>query len=268
MMDLVQQNNYLVIIVIGVVVGYLSGLLGKGGSAISTPALQIFAGINPFYALASPLPAAITSTISASTVYRKEHLFDKRVILLCAVVGIPATVLGAQVSDYLKGKTLMVLTALFIIGLGVSLAVTFLRKHQEENYNTTSNTAGQQAPAANIYIIVAAFAIGLLSGLLANAGGVLFSTFFIKKLHMPIKRALACSVVLSALLSVPGTIWHWHLGHIDWSVAFVLAVTALPFSWLGARTTVRMNTSRLERLFAFTLIGFGVFDIVYTLAVK
>ncbi|SCC05980.1 hypothetical protein GA0116948_10385 [Chitinophaga costaii] len=261
-MELLQQNNYLVVILIGVVVGYLSGLLGKGGSAVSTPALQIFAGINPFYALASPLPAAITSTLSASAVYRKEHLFDKRVILLCALFGIPATIIGAWGSHYLKGKTLMVLTALFIIGLGVSLAITFLKKNKN---CTTSNTAGKQATAANGYIIAAAFVIGLLSGLLANAGGILFSTFFIKKLHMPIKRALACSVLLSAFLSIPGTLTHWFLGHIDWGIALLLAVTALPFSWLGARTAIRMQTSLLEKLFAFSLIGFGMYDMVYTL---
>lgn len=70
-----------IILVIGGVVGFLSGLLGKGGSAITTPALQIFAGINPFAALASPLPATLPTTLSASVAYSKENLINKRVVI-------------------------------------------------------------------------------------------------------------------------------------------------------------------------------------------
>lgn len=53
-----------IILIIGATVGFLSGLLGKGGSTITTPSLQIFAGITPFAALASPLPATLPTTLS------------------------------------------------------------------------------------------------------------------------------------------------------------------------------------------------------------
>lgn len=258
MIALFQQTDYWIILSIGLIVGYLSGLLGKGGSAVSTPALQIFAGVNPFFALASPLPAAITSTISATTVYSREKLFDKRVIGLGAAFGVPATVLGAYFSHYLGGETLMICTALFIMTIGVTLLISFLKKkglHEEvttDHFNTGM-------------MIAAAVGIGLLSGLLANAGGVLFSSFFIKRLKMPIKQALACSIVLSAILSIPGAIAHWYLGHIDWNIALLLSLTAIPSSYLGAKTAVKMKSPLLEKLFACTLIIFGVYDIIYTL---
>lgn len=257
MITLFQQTDYLAVLIIGLIVGYLSGLLGKGGSAISTPALQIFAGINPFYALASPLPAAITSTISATTVYSKEKLFNRKVVLTGALAGIPATIAGALLSRYLKGDTLMILTALFIVSIGVSLLLSFLKKKRE---GTTIVMVDNDR-----LLIIASLGIGLLSGLLANAGGILFSSFFIKRLRMPIKQALACSVLLSALLSVPGVLAHWWLGHIDWQIAFLLALTAIPSSYLGAKTAVKMKSPVLEILFACTLILFGIYDIIYTL---
>lgn len=248
------------ILLIGLIVGYLSGLLGKGGSAISTPALQIFAGVNPFFALASPLPAAITSTISATTVYSHEKLFNKRLIIMAAIFGIPATVAGAYLSRYLPGKTLMILTALFIVGIGITLLTSFLKKNRvEQERRAVCNTVFD-----NRLIIGAALGIGLLSGLLANAGGVLFSSFFIKRLKMPIKQALACSIVLSALLSVPGALTHWWLGHIDWNIALLLALTAIPSSYLGAKTAIKMKSPLLEKIFACTLVVFGIYDIIYT----
>jgi len=261
MITFLLENDYLAILFIGLIVGYLSGLLGKGGSAISTPALQIFAGVNPFFALASPLPAAITSTISATTVYSKQKLFDRRVITLGALFGVPATLAGAWLSKFLPGKTLMILTALFIVSIGATLLYSFLRKKNSEETIADTEVVSHH----HTLIIIAAAGIGLLSGLLANAGGVLFSSFFIKKLHMPIKQALACSIVLSALLSIPGALAHWWLGHIDWNIALVLSLTAIPSSYLGAKTAVKMKSPVLEKLFACTLILFGVYDIIYTL---
>jgi uncharacterized protein len=259
MIALLENTNYLAILIIGLIVGYLSGLLGKGGSAVSTPALQIFAGVNPFFALASPLPAAITSTMSATAVYSKEKLFNKHVITLSALFGIPATVAGAYFSHYLPGKTLMILTAVFIMVIGGTLMISFLRKHKEEP------VCDPKTVFDNRLIIGAALGIGLLSGLLANAGGVLFSSFFIKRLKMPIKQALACSIVLSALLSVPGALTHWYLGHIDWNIALLLSLTAIPSSYLGAKTAVKMKSPLLEKLFACTLVVFGIYDIIYTI---
>jgi uncharacterized membrane protein YfcA len=258
MISLLENTNYMAILLIGLIVGYLSGLLGKGGSAVSTPALQIFAGVNPFFALASPLPAAITSTISATTVYSREHLFNKRVILMGAAFGIPATVAGAYLSRYLPGKTLMILTAVFIMTIGGTLLISFLKKKRIERpvaYDTVYDYR---------LIIAAGLVIGLLSGLLANAGGVLFSSFFIKRLKMPIKQALACSIVLSALLSVPGALTHWYLGHIDWNIAMLLSLTAIPSSYLGAKTAIKMKSPILEKIFAGTLVVFGIYDIIYT----
>lgn len=253
------QPEYLSVILIGLVVGYLSGLLGKGGSAISTPALQIFAGINPFFALASPLPASISSTLSAAVVYSKEKLFNKKVILLGALFGVPATIAGSYLSSYLPGKTLMIFTALFIVGIGCSLLYAFLKKKAPEEERL------EETEIAAVPLISATIFIGLLAGLLANAGGILFSSFFIRKLKMPIKQALACAVVLSAILSVPGAITHWCLGHIDWNIALLLSLTAFPASYLGAKTAVKMKTPALEKLFAGTLVIFGIYDLFFTL---
>ena len=52
----------------GVAIGFLGGLFGKGGSAIATPLLSLL-GFPGFVAVASPLPAAIPSTLVASAEY-------------------------------------------------------------------------------------------------------------------------------------------------------------------------------------------------------
>src|SRR5580692_8354632 len=61
--------------VVGVVIGFLGGLFGKGGSAIATPLLSLI-GFPGFIAVASPLPATIPGTLVASGKYWKSRLLD------------------------------------------------------------------------------------------------------------------------------------------------------------------------------------------------
>ncbi|HXS58326.1 MAG TPA: sulfite exporter TauE/SafE family protein [Hanamia sp.] len=242
-----------IILVIGGVVGFLSGLLGKGGSAITTPALQIFAGINPFAALASPLPATLPTTLSASVAYSKENLINKRVVIISILLGIPATFLGSFFSDWLGGNMLMILTAIFVLSLGVSF------------FLVTPAGSVTMNKISFWKIATVALSVGFLSGLLANSGGVLFAPLFIRFFKMPTKQALASSLLVAAGLAIPGTIAHWYLGHINWQVVLLLSVSSIPFSYLGARVALQLQNIVLERIFGIMLIVFGGFDLWYSI---
>jgi hypothetical protein len=249
------KNARMIILLIGAVVGFLSGLLGKGGSAIATPALQIFAGINPFAALASPLPATLPTTLSASVVYNREKLVNKRVVTICILAGIPATFFGSFFSDLLGGDMLMVLTAVFVLSLGISFLFT------------ASHPSLTGTPAIPLWkILTVSVSVGFLSGLLANSGGVLFAPLFIRFLKIPVKEAMASSLLVAAGLAIPGTVAHWYFGHINWQVVLLLSVAAIPFSYVGARVAIRLNNALLEKIFGIMLIVFGAFDLWYSLS--
>ena len=249
-----QPNTIIIIAIIGAVVGFLSGLLGKGGSAITTPMLQIFAGVTPFAALASPLPSSFTTTASASFAYKKEHLINKRVATISILIGIPATLIGSYCSEWVGGNMLMILTAIFVLSLGVSFFVFSSDKETNE-----------EAIIPRWKITIVAVFVGFLSGLLANSGGVLFGPLFIRYLKMPTKRALATSLIVSAGLAIPGTIAHWYLGHIDWAIVIILSISAIPFSYMGAKAAIRLRSDLLEKIFGVMLIFFGAFDLWYTI---
>lgn len=252
-------HHFIVILVTGIIVGFLSGLLGKGGSAITTPALQIFAGIPAFTALASPLPATLPATLSASLAYKKEQVLNKRVVLLSVLTGVPATLAGSFASPWVGGHLLMVLTALFVCALGVSFVFPILLGKPLPDTN-----AIQQQPAG-WKIISIALVVGMLSGLLANGGGVLFAPLFIRVLRLPTKQALASSLLVAAGLAIPGTLAHWWLGHIDWWIVLILSIGSGPGSYLGARLAIRLPAKSLELIFGIMLCLFGAYDLYFTL---
>src|SRR6476469_4772361 len=69
--------------VIGILIGFLGGLFGKGGSAIATPLLSLI-GFPGFIAVASPLPATIPGTLIASAEYWQSHLFEWEIVIWSA----------------------------------------------------------------------------------------------------------------------------------------------------------------------------------------
>lgn len=259
---------------LGLFVGFVSGLFGKGGSAIATPLLQLI-GVSAFSAIASPLPAAIPATLVASYAYFKEGLHENKVVLWSIGFGFPATILGAWLSKYVDGKSLLLASNLILISLGISFlypqkqAAVLINPISELEHVDGKPVSPLLAPAntkkeisvlLNIFV---ATTVGLVSGMLANSGGFLLAPLYNKLLKLPLKKAFACSLLVSAALAVPGTIVHMSLGHIDWNIVLIFGFGSIPFSYLGARTAIKMSVKTLEPLFGamLSIIGvWGTFD--------
>ena len=101
---------------------------------------------------------------------------------------------------------------------------------------------------------------GGLSGLLGIGGGVLMVPLFTTWVRMPIKEALATSLVCVGVLAIPGMITHALLGHIDWLFALPLSVGVVPGARLGAHLTIRSSERTVRILVGIVL---GVIALVY-----
>jgi uncharacterized membrane protein YfcA len=242
--------------VVGIVVGFLGGLFGKGGSAIATPLLSLI-GYPGFIAVASPLPATIPGTMIASGEYWQSHLLDWQIVWWSIAVGIPATVLGSFLTKFTGARPLLIVTGILVLGFGLS----FLLLPREKGTAASSpNHLEENRPAyGRLRLVLIATGVGIISGLLANAGGFLLAPAYSRFLKQPIKKSFACSLAVSAVLALPGTVVHAYLGHISWAVTGLVALGSVPFSYLGARIAIRTKPSRLERLYGLVLTALGVF---------
>lgn len=238
---------------IGAVVGFLSGLFGKGGSAVATPLLSV-AGVPAIVAVASPLPGVIPGTIAAAYAYWRQDFHDWHVVRWSIAVGTPATVLGAYASRWTGGTPLVIATELILVVLGAR----FLLHPGDPNERTVT------PPATRTRLVLVAATVGLVSGLLANGGGFLLAPLFVVVLRLPIKQAFACSLTVAAALAIPGTIVHAALGHIDWTIVALFSITAIPLAYLGARVALRTHPQRLERIYGAGLLALGAVTLLLT----
>lgn len=240
---------------VGAGVGFLGGLLGKGGSAIATPVLHAL-GVPSMIAVASPLPATIPSTLVAGSAYSRAGHLDRRVAGWVTAVGLPATAIGALLSRWVGGGSLVVATDVILVLLGLRL---LSRQHPDVP------GAGDEDTVPSVSwprLVAVGTLVGLLSGLLANSGGFLLAPLFLTVLRLPIARALGTSLAVASALAVPGTVVHAWLGHIDWALVATLAITSVPLSLVGARLALRTDPQRLERGYGAALVVLGVVFLV------
>ncbi len=241
---------------VGIVIGFLGGLFGKGGSAIATPLLSLI-GYPGFIAVASPLPATIPGTLVASGKYWESRLLDWQIVWWSIAIGVPATALGSLLTKYTGARPLLIFTGILVLGFGISFLFFPREKKSEE---------GPEFPLVEVRpaywrvrLALIAFGVGIISGLLANAGGFLLAPAYARFLRQPIKKSFACSLAVSAVLALPGTIVHAYLGHISWTVTGLVALGSVPFSYLGAHIAIRSKSSGLERLYGIVLTVLGAF---------
>ncbi len=243
----------------GVAIGFLGGLFGKGGSAIATPILSLL-GFPGFVAVASPLPATVPGTVIASTEYWRSQLLDWEIVWWSVVIGTPAIIAGSFLSHVAGAKPLLIMTGLLVLGFGLSFLLFPSGKSLAQF--AAENPTGERPSYWRFRLIVVATGVGLISGLLANAGGFLLVPSYTNFLRQPIKKAFACSLAVSSVLALPGTIVHAYLGHISWTVTGLVALGSVPFSYVGTKLAIRTRSVKLERWYGLVLTGLGIFFLV------
>ncbi|QXC62509.1 sulfite exporter TauE/SafE family protein [Aquihabitans sp. G128] len=238
--------NLLLIVLVGAGIGFLGGLLGKGGSALATPFL-VALGIPPVIALAAPLPATVPGTLVAARRYRALGLIDRDVLLWSLGAGLPATFLGAMATRWIDASFLVQVTDVVIVALGVRMLAT-----------PAGEAVHDADQASHGRIVAVAVVTGLAAGLLANSGGFLLAPLFVAVLGLGIKPAFGTSLAVAAVMAVPGSLVHLALGHLDWRVVLAFAAGSVPLSGLGAKVALRTDAARLERGYGLVLVVLGL----------
>ncbi len=234
----------------GGVIGILFGLFGVGGSSFATPALGLL-GVPGLVAVASPLPAAIPAAMVGMLTYVRKNQVEWSVARWCIYGGVPATIIGAALSQYVGGKPLLIASGVVLAIVGVRLLLPL----PEEML------AGHARRRPQV-VVPAAAGIGLATGLLANGGGFLLVPLFVLVLGLTMPESAGTSLVVIAVLSVPTLITHLVLGHIDWSVSLAFAAGAVPGSAVGSRLAQRLPAEAMKRGFGALLITFAIYFVV------
>ena len=118
------EENILLYILIGILSGMGSGLLGIGGGIIRIPLLIFFGGIGNLAAQGVSLITAIPSSVAAVIPKLRDREFIKRGIII-GIFGIIGSIIGSNIAFALPQKTLNYAFATFLVLVSINM---FFRK--------------------------------------------------------------------------------------------------------------------------------------------
>lgn len=272
------------VVAVGVAAGALSGMLGVGGAVLTTPGVRLF-GATPIEAIGSTIPAILPSAISGTVRYGRAGLVNWTIGLTCGLTGSILALGGAIASDHINAHLLLVITAVLLGWSGWSIYRSGRTTYPEpadtpdvepvptghlaevdDASASASAAVTTRTPVSVPMLAVVGAGSGFVAGLLGVGGGVVMVPVFTRLLRIPVKEAIASSLVAVAIFSIPALITHAVLGHIDWTYAGLLIVGVVPGAQIGARVTIRASDQTVRTLaglfFVALALVFGISELL------
>lgn len=257
------------LLAVGLVVGFLSGLIGIGGGVLIVPLLYFFYGhptwsgmavdadLEAAIAHATSLAVILPTGLAAASSYHRSGLVAWRAAMPIAGVAMVAAFLGAQIALLLPAAALKTLFGVLLIGSGLNL-LRHGKAHERETLRLSWPV-----------VVSTGAAVGVLSAMLGVGGGILVIPMLVYLVGLDLRRVAATSIAIVALTAASGTLAYivsglGVAGRPPGSIGYVHLTAALPIlgaSLLtvhaGALVNQRLETRVLRRIFAvmFLLLG-------------
>jgi uncharacterized membrane protein YfcA len=262
-----QSVNALLIIVLGFVVGVLSGMFGVGGGFLTTP-LLIFYGIPPTVAVASATTQITGASVSGAMVHMRRGGVDMKMAGIMIVGGLFGSLVGAALFRLLQstGQIDVVIGLLYVLILAWIGALMF--KDSLATLGYLKVAAKGPAPRHNRWVAslplrwrfyssglyispVAPLALGFLAGVLTVflgiGGGFILVPAMIYLLGMPARVVIGTSLVMILSVSAATTMVHALTTRaVDIVLAALLLVGGVIGAQYGAILTTRIKPDYLR----------------------
>jgi len=254
--------NVLLIILLGIMVGGLTGLFGVGGGFLMTP-LLIFLGIPPTVAVGTEAPHVLASSLSGAIAHWRRKNVDIKMGIFLLTGGIAGSIVGVNLFKVLRefGQIDVIIQFLFLIFLGfIGLSMLFeSAKTTIKKYRTTSliRTKLHQHSwihglpfkmrfhRSKLYIstippVIIGFFVGILSAMMGVGGGFIMIPAMVYILGMSTNVVVGTSLFQIIFVTANSTFFQSYLNQ---TVDIVLASLMILGGVIGAQVGARLGST-------------------------
>ena len=241
---------------LALVVGFVLGLLGGGGSVLLVPIL--------IYALHIPVKPAIAMSLCVVGLvafigflsHARQGTVATRVALVFGPFAVASAYLGARIARYVSEDVQLVMFALFgLVGSAMMFRGAMRMKNEPEAEEYEFHVDAKNLPR----IAIDATAIGLLTGLIGVGGGFLIVPALVFVTKLPMRLAIGTSLLVITMNALAGFAGYVGTVPIDWQLVGWFTVLAAIGSVVGTLTSKKIPQRRLKQVFGVLLIGVSLY---------
>lgn len=260
-MDVQQLLGYFGALLIGLVLG----LIGGGGSILTVPILVYLLYINPVTATAYSLFVVGVSALVGAIHNIQKGLVDFRTAIVFAIPAFIAVYVTRKflvpaipedlfsIGDFMMTKNIAIMLFFAIIMLVASISmIKSNRKDSDEETVVVYNYP---------LIVIEGSIIGLLTGIVGAGGGFLIIPALVLLAKLPMKRAVATSLLIVAIKSLIGFIGDVENLEIDWTFLISFTGVSVIGIFLGGYLSKFIEGEKLKKGFGWFVLIMGIYII-------
>lgn len=243
----------------GVLVGFVLGLIGGGGSVFATPLLVYFVGVrDPHVAIGTGATAvAINALVNLFGHARAGHV-KWPCAFVFAAAGTMGAVIGSSLGKVFDGQKLLLLFGALMLVVAARMAFKRSPQSDKDVAMTVVNARGM-IPS----LVFFGLSVGALAGFFGIGGGFLVVPGILAATGMPMISAVGSSLVSVTAFGVATAANYAVSNLVDWRVAALLLAGGVVGGLFGGRLAQRVagRKQTLTRIFAVLVAGVGVYVI-------
>lgn len=266
---------YVLSILVGIITGGITSLIGASGVMIIVPILTMFFNVSVHNAIGTSLLVDVIASLTVSYSYYKNGNIDLKSGIWIALTSIVGAQLGASFASNMGEGNL---SSSFGIVLLIAGLATFRKSYKNknkisENDNSVDNCETMEKADSKkskhkflkfekqwqkiLAALIIGFGIGVLSGIFGAGGGVMILIALIVIMSFPLHKAIGTSTLIMAITALSSTIGYASRGNIDIILSILISIGAILGGVIGSRYANKINEKTLQKLvgICFTLMG-------------
>ena len=264
-------------VIVGVVVGMLSGMLGIGGGTIMVPVFRLAFGLEPVMCTATSLFTIIPTSISGAVSHLRNKTCVPALGIAAGLGGACTSPVGVYLSTVSPGWLVMAAAAIIIGYSAVSMfrKARAAAKKKADGDGSTGDAASEGLPRAVeadsvskptrkqlVAAVLIGLGAGLMSGYVGVGGGFIIVPLLMTFAGLSMRLTSGTSLIAVMILAIPGTVEQGILGNIDYIAGIAMAVGSIPGAVLGAKLVPKIPELQLRILFGCVLIVAAIMLVV------
>ncbi len=245
------------------VIGVVLGLIGGGGSILTMPVLVYLLYVNPVTATAYSLFIVGVSALVGAFTNFKKGLIDFKTAVVFSIPAfiavyiarkfilpaIPDSLFVINNFEVTKSITIMLFFALIMLLASFSMI-------RDKNPEPDADTV-----VFNNYllILVEGFVVGILTGLVGAGGGFLIIPALVLLAKLPMKKAVATSLLIIAVKSLIGFIGDVETLEIDWNFLLLFTSISVIGMFVGIWLNKFIDGKKLKNSFGWFVLAMAVY---------
>ena len=270
--------QWIVILGMGLGVGFLSGLFGVGGGFLLTP-LLVFYGIPSGVAVATTLSHITASSISGAVAQWKKRAIDFKMAGVMMAGGLIGTAVGVWLFAIMRraGQMDLVVSLTYVPMLGIIGGIMLNESLKTLRARRSGNAPSRIHPVNHVWIhglplkarfrqsrlyisiippLVIGFLVGAMSAIMGVGGGFIIIPAMIYLLRMPTNVVVGTSLVQIIGVAIVTTLLQATSNYaVDIVLAAILVVGGVIGAQFGVRAGAKLRGEQIRLMLALLVLA-------------